>query len=106
MAITIKKQNNLRLKIMETYQHVAKENGYGFNPNPKSFSIYSKKWHSVEFWFQWAKDHYIVKFISYNSKGEWKASQAIVSIWSYTDAIEFLNAFKILFDMHAKRKTK
>ena len=98
--------DNLRGKIHKTFQVVAKENGYGFDDKLKSFSIYSKRWHSVEFHFRWSKDHYIVKFISYDSESEWKASQAIVSIWTYTDALEFLAAFKILFDMPAKRKTK
>ncbi|WP_173473793.1 hypothetical protein [Fibrobacter succinogenes] len=106
MASKKKEIDDLCEKIHQIFQAVAKENGYGFDDNPKSFCIYSKRWHSVEFHFQWSKDHYIVKFISYDSKGEWNASQAIISIWTYSDAFEFLAAFKILFDMPAKRKTK
>ena len=94
------------INIQRIFQNVAKENKFSLKLNTKSFSIYSEKWHSIEFLFQWQKNHFVGKFVSYNSKGEWKTSQAIVSIWNYTNAIEFLNAFKILFDMPAKRKTK
>ncbi|MCQ2287198.1 MAG: hypothetical protein MJZ76_10075 [Bacteroidales bacterium] len=104
MATDKKEIEKLREKIRQTFQDVAVEKGYGFDDNRKSFSLYSERWHSVEFRFQWLNDHYVVKFVSYDSKGEWKASQAIVSIWTYTDAIEFLAAFKILFDMPAKVK--
>lgn len=106
MAKKTEKSAGLCADIQRIFQDVAKENGFSLKLNSKSFSIYSEKWHSIEFLFQWQKDHFVGKFVSYNSKGEWKASQAIVSIWNYTNAIEFLNAFKILFDMPAKRKTK
>lgn len=106
MARKTETADNLCESIRKLFQIVAKENGYSFECNPKSFTIYSEKWHSVEFLFQWQKDHFVGRFISYDSKGKWKPSQAIVSIWDYTNAIEFLNAFKILFDMPAKRKTK
>ncbi|MCL4102889.1 MULTISPECIES: hypothetical protein [unclassified Fibrobacter] len=106
MAEEKKEIENLREKIRQTFQDVANEKGYGFDDSRKSFSIYSKRWHSVEFRFQWIKNHYVVKFVGYDSEGKWKASQAIVSIWTYADAIEFLAAFKILFDMPAKRKIK
>lgn len=106
MAKKTEKSAKLCADIQRIFQDVAKENGFSLKLNSKSFSIYSEKWHSIEFLFQWQKDHFVGKFVSYNSKGKWKASQAIVSIWNYTNAIEFLNAFKILFDMPAKRKTK
>lgn len=68
--------------------------------NGKTIYVYYDSIHSFKIKFTWSNDHFIGYFIDADEN----FSQAIISIWSISEAIQFINAFGILVDLRAKRK--
>lgn len=57
--------------------------------------------HALSFKFVWSKDHFIGYFVD----GNGAQSQAVVSIYTRLDAMNFSSAFSLLAEMRAKQKT-
>lgn len=68
-----------------------------------TIKISYKKEHAVKFIFQWQQqqEHFVGYFL--NKKD--KKSQAIVSIKSNDDAMNFVTAFNILIELRANKKS-
>ena len=66
----------------------------------RTIRITHTKHHAPEFLFRWNTDHFIGYFID----GQGKQSQAVVSLYTPMDAINFVSAYVMLNTIRANQK--
>lgn len=84
------------LKALSDLEHVAVSVSSGGG----TVRVTHKRHHALSFVFRWSDDHFIGYFVD----GDGVQSQAVVSIYTRLDAMNFSSAFSLLAEMRAKQK--
>ncbi len=91
---------NLRNEMVRVLEALQEIDGVEVNAQTKTIYITYGTVRSLDFKFIWSNDH----FIGYALDHEGESSQALVSLWSSLEAIQFAAAYQTLIMLRAGRK--
>ena len=94
--------NQKRINMSTILQSLQDIEGVEVTSSEENKTIYVKynTHRSLDFKFNWSKDHYIGYFLD----GERSQSQAVVALWEEIEAINFATSYSLLIELRAGRK--